>query len=104
LDALKEHLVKSLLGGQAFTSYKQALSDVNPININKKPNGVLHSIYEELEHMCIAQQDLLYYAFEEGWEPRPWPEGFWPQKGYEASTENWDKTVEEFLLDLKKKQ
>jgi hypothetical protein len=102
LNILKEHLIKSLRGGQAFAAYEQALSGVDPNNINKKPNGALHSIYEELEHMRIAQHDLLYYAFDEGWEPRPWPEGFWPQKGYEASKENWDKSVEEFLVDLQK--
>lgn len=100
MDILREHLVRSLKSGQAFVSFEKALSEVKSELINARPNGALHTIYEELEHMRIAQHDLLYYAFDEGWEPRPWPEGFWPVPGFEASVEDWDKSVEEFMADL----
>lgn len=102
MDILRERLARSLRGGQAFASYEKALSDVNPKLINARTDGALHSVYEELEHMRIAQNDLLYYAFDEGWEPRPWPEGFWPVPGFEASVEDWEKSVEEFMADLGK--
>ena len=77
MDVLRRHLVRSLKSGQAFVSFEKALSKVKPEYINARPNGALHTVYEELEHMRIAQHDLLYYAFDEGWEPRPWPKGFW---------------------------
>jgi hypothetical protein len=99
---LREHLVKSLRGGQAFASFEKALSGVTPEFINMRPSGTLHSVYEELEHMRIAQQDLLYYAFDEGWEPRPWPEGFWPVPGFEASWGDWEAAVRGFMGDLGK--
>jgi hypothetical protein len=99
---LREHLVKSLRGGQAFASFEKALSGVTPELINMRPSGTLHSVYEELEHMRIAQQDLLYYAFDEGWEPRPWPEGFWPVPGFEASWGDWEAAVRGFMGDLGK--
>jgi hypothetical protein len=99
---LREHLVKSLRGGQAFASFEKALSGVTPEFINMRPSGTLHSVYEELEHMRIAQQDLLYYAFDEGWDPRPWPEGFWPVPGFEASWGDWEAAVRGFMGDLGK--
>jgi hypothetical protein len=99
---LREHLVKSLRGGQAFASFEKALSGVTPELINMRPSEALHSVYEELEHMRIAQQDLLYYAFDEGWEPRPWPEGFWPVPGFEASWGDWEAAVRGFMGDLGK--
>ena len=102
MDVLREHLVRSLKGGQAFISFEKALSGVKPELINVRPGEALHSVYEELEHMRIAQQDLLYYAFEEGWEPHPWPEGFWPKPGFEASVEDWEEAVEGFMGDLGK--
>ncbi len=102
MDVLREHLVKSLRGGQAFVSFEQALSRVKPEVINVRPGEALHSVYEEMEHMRIAQQDLLYYAFEEGWEPRPWPEGFWPAPGFQASVEEWEDAVRGFMGDLEK--
>ncbi len=102
MDVLREHLVRSLKSGQAFVSFEQALSRVKPEIINVRPGEALHSVYEELEHMRIAQQDLLYYCFEEGWEPRPWPEGFWPAPGFQASVEDWEDAVRGFMGDLEK--
>ncbi len=102
MDVLREHLVRSLRGGQAFISFEKTLSGVKPELINVRPGEALHSVYEELEHMRIAQNDLLYYAFEEGWEPTPWPEGFWPVPGFEASWGDWEAAVEGFMGDLGK--
>ena len=102
MDVLREHLVRSLRGGQAFASFEKALSAVTPELINVKPSGALHSVYEELEHMRITQHDLLYYAFDEGWEPRPWPEGFWPVPGFQASVEDLEEAVRGFMGDLEK--
>ena len=102
MDVLKEHLVRSLRGGQAFASFEKALSGVKPEVINMRPGEALHSVYEELEHMRIAQNDLLYYAFDEGWEPRPWPGGFWPEPGFEASEADWEEAVKEFMGDLER--
>jgi hypothetical protein len=102
MDVLREHLVRSLKSGQAFVSFGKALSKVKPEYINARSDGALHSVYEELEHMRIAQNDLLYYAFDEGWEPRPWPEGFWPKPGFEASEGDWEEAVEGFMGDLGK--
>ena len=102
MEVLREHLAKSLRGGQAFVSFQKALSGVTPESINAKPSDALHSIYEKLEHMRIAQRDLLYYCFEDGWEPREWPEGFWPVPGFEASVEDWEEALSGFMGDLKK--
>ena len=102
MDVLREHLVRSLKGGQAFVSFKKALSGIKPELRSVRPNNELHSIYEELEHMRIAQQDLLYYATEPVWESPEWPEGFWPKPGQEVSDEEWDKTVNGFMSDLNK--
>jgi hypothetical protein len=102
MEVLREHLVESLRGGQAFISFEKALSEDTPESINAKPSGALHSVYEELEHMRLAQQDLLYYCFEEGWEPREWPEGFWPVPGFEASLEDWEEALRGFMGDLEK--
>jgi len=99
---LREQLVKSLRGGQAFVPFKKALEGIRPELRGVRPNEELHSIYEELEHMRIAQQDLLYYALEPEWESPEWPGGFWPRPNQEISDEEWDKTVKGFFDDLKK--
>ena len=102
MDTLREQLTKSLGGGQAFLPYRKALEGIKPELRNRKPNTNLHSIYQELEHMRLAQQDLLYYAIEEKWESPDWPEGFWPDPDMELTEMEWEKTVDGFFSDLGK--
>lgn len=100
MDALREHLVKSLKGGQAFVPFKKALAGIRPELRNVRPNKELHSIYEELEHMRSAQKDLLDFALDPNWKPPKWPEDFWPQPGRELSDEEWNKTLNGFFKEL----
>lgn len=100
MDVLRDHLVRSLRGGQAFVPYKRALNDISPKIRGVKVNDQLHSIYEELEHMRRAQEDLLYYALEDDWESPEWPGGFWPELGKEPAEAEWSETVDGFFSDL----
>jgi hypothetical protein len=100
LDVLREHLARSLRGGQAFVPYVKALEGIRPELRGVRPNEKLHSIYEELEHMRRAQEDLLYYALEAEWESPDWPSGFWPETKKKPTDGEWDQTVEGFLSDL----
>jgi hypothetical protein len=102
MEALRDQLTKSLGGGQAFLPHRKALEGIKPELRNLKPNENLHSIYEELEHMRIAQQDLLYYAIEDEWDSPEWPKGFWPKPGSEISEKDWEVSVEGFFNDLEK--
>jgi len=100
MDELREHLVKSLKGGQAFVAYKEALEGIKSELRSVKPRKELHSIYEELEHMRLAQKDLLDFALDPKWKSKEWPEGFWPQPNHTPSDDEWNKTVNGFLKDL----
>ena len=99
MDALREHIVKSLKGGQAFVPYKKALEGVKPELRGVRTNKDTHSIYEELEHMRLAQKDLLDFALDPDWKPTEWPKGFWPEPGHVPTEDEWKKTLNEFLKD-----
>ena len=100
MDDLRGQLSKSLRGGHAFVSYKKALDGIKPEIFNRKTSQSLHSIYQELEHMRIAQEDLLYYALLDDWESPSFPDGLWPKSGYMATQEEWDITLNGFMSDL----
>jgi hypothetical protein len=102
LDVLRDHLAKSLRGGQAFVSYEKALAGIRPELRSVRPDEALHSIYEELYHMTVAQEDLLYYALMDVWDSPEWPEGFWPEPGQVATDDEWDRVVEKFFDDMDK--
>ncbi|MBC8497881.1 DinB family protein [Candidatus Bathyarchaeota archaeon] len=80
--------------------YKKALEGIRPELRGVRPDDSLHSIYEELEHMRICQEDLLYYAIDPDWESPEWPSGLWPTPSQEVSDKEWDKTVNGFFRDM----
>jgi len=102
MDAFREHLVLSLKGGQAFVDYKTGLDSVKPELRGIRPNKALHSVYEELEHMHRAQEDLLDFALNPHWKPIEWPKGFWPEPEHKPTEEEWKKTLDGFLNGQKR--
>ena len=75
-QALRKELVALLDGGQAHATVRQALMDVAKELRNKRPAAGTPSVYEELEHMRIAQEDIFRYTLDQSWKSPPWPEGY----------------------------
>lgn len=97
-NILREHLVALLKGGQAYVTFEAALDNVKPDARNKQPAEDIHSIWEELEHMRIAQEDILKYIVDPNWISPGWPEGYWPKKkAGVVEDEKWDKSISAFL-------
>jgi len=99
---LRKDLLELLGGGSAHVSIKKALADINPEIRNFRPEPNLHSIYEELEHMRIAQEDIYRYTIHEGWESPEWPNGYWPDNNYHLNEEIWESTYNRFFNDLER--
>jgi hypothetical protein len=97
---LRENLIELIQGGSAHLTFEEAIKQVNPEIRNFRPDPHLHSIYEEMEHMRIAQEDIYRYTIEKGWVSPPWPEGFWPDKKDDISNEEWESTIDRFNKDL----
>lgn len=99
-SALRESLVELLRGGHAHTTTEKAVKDVKPELRNKRPSDGLHSVWEELEHMRRAQEDILHYTLDPSWESPEFPEGYWPQETESVTDEMWAASVEGFFADL----
>ena len=102
MERLREHVVNSLKGGQAFVPIEKAINNLSPAVRNKKPSENLHSIWEELEHLRIAQKDLLQYIINPEWQSPKWPEGYWAKPTTDLSDDQRDKTYNGFINDLNK--
>lgn len=99
-SALRENLVELLRGGHAHTTTEKALKDVKPELRNTRPADGLHSVWEELEHMRRAQEDILRYTLDPAWQSPEFPEGYWPAKTDGVTDEMWAASVESFFADL----
>ena len=99
-SALRENLVELLRGGHAHTTAEKALADVKPELRNTRPAEGLHSVWEELEHLRIAQEDILLYTIDESWKSPEFPAGYWPAKVEIVTDKMWSASVKDFFDDL----
>ena len=80
-SVLRDQLVRLLEGGQAHVTVEKALSGIEARLRNVRPHPSLHSVWEELAHMKIAQEDILRYTLDGSWQSPQWPAGYWPEPG-----------------------
>jgi uncharacterized damage-inducible protein DinB len=97
---LRQNLVELLRGGQAHLTPEQALSGLDPALRNARPSDGLHSVWEELEHMRLAQEDILRYTLDGSWVSPDFPEGYWPKTTETLTEEAWEASVAAFFADL----
>jgi uncharacterized damage-inducible protein DinB len=87
-------------GGLAYTSIKKAITGIQTKNRFTRPDGAPHSIYEELEHMRIAQEDILRYTLDPEWKSPDWPGGYWPDPHKRHDAAAWTSCIKGFWADL----
>jgi hypothetical protein len=100
-EVLRDHLNKALTGHEAHTDWRKALADVPAIQRGAKPAGAPHSAWELVEHVRIAQWDILEFCRNPKHESPDWPSGYWPERPSPASEMAWEKSVKQFLHDTK---
>lgn len=97
---MRENLVELLRGEGAHVSAGKALEGLPPEQRGVRPVTGVHSVYELLEHMRIAQEDILRYTLDTGWKSPPWPSGYWPKESVGVTEDAWESSVSRFFSDL----
>lgn len=99
-QSLRTHLTELLDGKQAHTPFDQVVAEF-PVEFRGKiPTGLPHSAWMLLEHMRIAQWDILDFSRNPKYEPLKWPADYWPKTPAPSSEAAWDKSVKAFGNDL----
>jgi hypothetical protein len=99
LKALRKHLVYLLTKGGAHATFEEAVKDVPAAARGKVPEGAAHSLWELVEHMRIAQWDILEFSRNAKHASPKWPKGYWPKTPAPPNVKAWDKSIERFLAD-----
>jgi uncharacterized damage-inducible protein DinB len=97
---LRNNLVELLRGGSAHVAVADALANIRPESRTARPVAGARSIWDELEHMRLAQEDILRYTVDPAWVSPEWPAGYWPAEGAEVSDDAWERSVEQFFAGL----
>ena len=99
--SLRKHLLYLLGGGGAHLSFDDLVNSFPPDLCNRRIEGLPYTPWQVLEHMRVAQWDILEFSRDANHVSPEFPKGYWPRPEELGSPELWQKTVDEFRKDLK---
>jgi hypothetical protein len=94
-------LVDALRGHQAHIDFDSALEDFPAEARGWKPAGSPHTAWQLLEHMRIAQWDILEFSRNPKHKSPEWPEGYWPKTEAPSGDKAWNDSVKTFQRDVR---
>ena len=101
---LREHVVELLNGKGAHASFDDAVQGMPEELFGKKPGKLPHSPWMLLEHLRIAQWDILEFSRNPKYKSPKWPDDYWPKEEAPPGKAAWNKSVQQFRRDLKAMQ
>jgi len=97
---LRQQLDELLSGGGAHVKFDDVVKDFPPKQRGQKPAGMPHSAWMLLEHLRLAQWDILEFSRNKDHQSPEWPIGYWPKHAAPPNDKAWDQSVESFRKDL----
>jgi len=99
--SLRQHLLELLKGGSAHARIEEVISGIPARLRGQKPAGLSHSPWMLLEHMRIAQWDILEFSRNRKHVSPDFPKGYWPRTEAPPSAAAWNASIKKFRQDLK---
>src|SRR5512147_2628020 len=98
--AVREQMLYLLGGGGAHVSVEAALKGIPASVRGRAPKRLPYSPWQLLEHMRIAQWDILEFSRDRDHVSPPWPKGYWPETAAPPSESAWRRSLAAFRRDL----
>ena len=99
--ALRDHLSRALSWGSAHLTLGDAVKGLPARLRGKRPRGFAHSPWELLEHIRLAQRDLLDFCRDPDYEEGDWPADYWPAAPVPPSPRAWKASLEAAAADCR---
>lgn len=96
---LVKNLVDLIEKGNAHISLDKALENVPFDVLGERPDNLPYSIWQIIEHIRIAQWDILEFSRDANHVSPEWPEGYWPKETAPQSQDAWQKCVEKIKTE-----
>jgi uncharacterized damage-inducible protein DinB len=100
-QALREQVVYLLDGGGAHAKFDDIIEKIPADLRGKKVNGLPHTLWMLLEHLRLAQWDILEFSRDKKHVSPAWPAGYWPKNEAAPSDAAWNESVKQFRASLK---
>lgn len=99
-QSLRNELIELLDGGHAHAAFGKVVEDFPAKLRGEIPKGLPHSAWMLVEHMRLAQRDILEFSINPKYKSLKWPDDYWPKSPAPPSVEAWDKSLSSFRDDL----
>jgi len=101
---LRDQLLELLSGGHAHLSFEDLIKDFPVEKCGQQIEGLPYTAWQVLEHLRIAQWDILEFSRDANHVSPKWPKGYWPDADEVGSADLWNASVNKFRNDLKAMQ
>ena len=98
-DLLRGQVADVLDWKNAHAGFDAAVEGVPEHVRGRRAVGLPHSPWELLEHMRIAQRDILEFCVDANYKEMKWPDDYWPKAGEQPTAEQWDGSLAAFRAD-----
>jgi hypothetical protein len=99
-EALRELVVDFLTGRHAHATFDDAIADWPVEAVSTRAEGLPHTGWQLLEHLRIAQWDILGFSRNKDHVSPKWPEGYWPGQDAPLDEAAWEESIGLFRGDL----
>jgi hypothetical protein len=97
---ITDELTRLLLGGSAHVSLQQALKGLKPGLRGVKPQNMPYTIWQLVEHIRIAQWDMLRFSKDAEHKSPNWPDEYWPEEMGPTNDNDWEGSLTQINSDL----
>ena len=98
---LRQNLNYLLAGGGAHAKFDDVIKGLPAKLRGSRPANFPHSPWMLLEHLRLAQWDILEFSRNPKYVALKWPDDYWPQKATPPSGAAWNQSIQQFRRDLK---
>ena len=99
--AFRAQLVKLLDFKEAHVDFDRAVKGIPQRLRGTVPDGAEHSLWQLVEHLRIAQADILEFCLTAKYKEKKWPDDYWPKSPMPRNAGAWAKALADYRRDRK---
>lgn len=92
-------LKQFLIGGHAHATFEQVVEGVPVEDRGRLAEGLPYSLWQLIEHIRLAQSDILEFSLSSKYKEKNWPKDFWPASAEPPSEKSWDESIAGVIRD-----
>jgi len=99
-EQLIKELISLLTKGNAHVTFNEAVNNIPFEDLGKKPAGLPYSIWQIVQHIRIAQKDILDFSAGNNYEEMNWPDDYWPKNIAPKDEVEWQSCIKQINNEL----